>query len=216
MPTDRRERGKSMQSKNIKNVVFDIGNVIVRWSPLEITRLTFGEVNNLQPRCNSIFQSDIWLDLNKGKITEQEAKSLYQQSITLSELECERLFYYVKQTQILLYGSIDLLKRVKAAGYNVYALTDNVTDIVEHLKSTYSFWSEFDGTIVSADLGVLKPQAEIYHALLNQYSLQAKETVFLDDMPNNVKGAESVGMYAIQFLTAEQCEKDLKELGVLF
>ena len=205
-----------MQAKNIKNVVFDIGNVIVRWSPIEITRLTFGEVNDLQQRSNSIFQSDIWLDLNKGKISESEAKERYQQSIALSESECDQLFYYVKQTQILLYGSIDLLKRVKAAGYRVYALTDNVTDIVEHLKSTHSFWSEFDGTIVSADLGILKPQPEIYHALFNQYALEPKETVFIDDMPNNVKGAESTGMYAIQFINSSQCEKSLKTLGLLF
>lgn len=63
-------------SKEHQNVVFDIGNVIVRWSPIEITRLTFGEVNDLQQRSNSIFQSDIWLDLNKGKSLNQKPKTL--------------------------------------------------------------------------------------------------------------------------------------------
>ncbi len=85
-----------MSSNNIKNVVFDIGNVVVRWAPLEIIRLTFGENNYLEEHAKSIFQSEIWLSLNKGQITESEAKAQYQEAIGLTELECERLFYYVK------------------------------------------------------------------------------------------------------------------------
>lgn len=204
----------------IKNVVFDIGNVIVRWSPVEIMKLTFGDgevsdSDNLENRFKSIFQSETWMQLNKGFISVDEAKAQYQQSIGLTKQQTDSLFYYVTQTQILLYGSVELLKRTKAAGYNVYALTDNVHEIVSHLKSNYDFWDLFDGAIVSAEVGLLKPQAEIYQTLLEQFDLQAEETVFLDDMPHNVKGAQVVGMKAIQFKNAIQCEADLKALGVL-
>ncbi|MGF1754596.1 HAD family phosphatase [Vibrio makurazakiensis] len=205
-----------MGSSKIKNVVFDIGNVLVRWGPSEIVRLTFGDAKATEELAKSIFQSEIWLDLNKGLISEADAKSQYQSSLGLDEFECERLFYYVKQTQILIFGSVDLLKRVKAAGYNVYALTDNVHEIVSHLKHEYTFWSLFDGTTVSADLGVLKPQPEIYHALLTQNQIEASETVFIDDMPYNVVGAEACGISAIQFENAAQCEDDLKSLGLSF
>lgn len=146
-----------MSSGSIRNVVFDIGNVIVRWTPLEIVKLTFGEVKAPEVLVKAIFQSETWLDLNKGLISESDAKAQYQQFLNLSHLECERLFYYVKQTQILIFGSVDLLQRVKLAGYNVYALTDNVHEIVSHLKSTYTFWPLFDGATVSAELGLLKP-----------------------------------------------------------
>lgn len=205
-----------MKSGNIKNVVFDIGNVIVRWSPLEIIRLTFGEVDSPEQLAKTVFQSEIWLNLNKGFISEAEAKSQYQVDIGLSELECESLFYYVKQTQLLIFGSVELLNRVKAAGYNVYALTDNVHEIVEHLKSTYTFWAQFDGATVSSDLGILKPQVEIYRALLTQNEIEASETVFIDDMQYNVKGAEEVGISAIQFKNSAQCEQSLKALGLSF
>ncbi|QSV16958.1 HAD family hydrolase [Photobacterium ganghwense] len=205
-----------MERSSIKNVVFDVGNVIVRWAPQEIVRLTFGDVESPEQLGSTIFRSDTWLDLNKGLLTEAEAKQHYQQTIGLSELECERLFYYVKQTQILLFGSVDLLQRVKAAGYGVYALTDNVTEIVEYLQSTYSFWEHFDGATVSAELGLLKPQPEIYHSLLDQHALSASETVFIDDMPHNVRGAESVGITAIQFENAAQCEQALRALGLSF
>lgn len=141
-------------------------------------------------------------------------KSSIKKTIGLTELECERLFYYVKQTQILIYGSVELIKRCKSSGYKILALTDNVHEIVSHLKSSYTFWDLFDGAMVSAEVGLLKPQPEIYRSLLSQYDLKASETVFIDDMSYNVKGAEAVGISAIQFVSATQCEKSLKSLGV--
>ncbi len=205
-----------MKSNNIKNVVFDVGNVIVRWSPDEIVRLTFGSANSPEQLAKSLFQSKTWLDLNKGLITVSEAKVQYQQEHGLSYEDCERLFYYAKQTQLLLYGSVDLIKRVKSAGYKVFALTDNVVEIVEYLKLNYEFWELFDGAIVSAEVKLLKPQPEIFHALLSTYSLEAVETVFIDDMSYNVEGAEGVGMSAIQFKDVTQCEHALKALGLSF
>lgn len=205
-----------MSSESIKNVVFDIGNVMVRWAPLEIVKLTFGEIQSPEELAKRIFQSETWLDLNKGFISEVDAKAQYKQLLDLSDLECERLFYYVKRTQILVYGSVDLLKRVKSSGYNVYALTDNVHEIVSYLKSEYSFWTLFDGATVSAELGLLKPQAEIYQSLLTQHKLAASETVFIDDMPNNVEGARAVGIAGIQFENVAQCEEELKALGLSF
>ncbi|MBV7297088.1 HAD family hydrolase [Enterovibrio paralichthyis] len=205
-----------MDPGRIKNVVFDIGNVVVRWAPMEIIRLTFGDSDDVERLAKSIFQSDTWLNLNKGLISESDAKLQFQQTLGLSELESDSLFYYVKQTQLLLYGSVELIQRLKSAGYSVFALTDNVHEIVSHLKATYSFWPLFEGAIVSAEVGLLKPQAEIYQTLLSQFDLQASDTVFIDDMPHNVQGAESVGMAGIQFSNAAQCENALKALGMHF
>lgn len=205
-----------MGTCSIKNVVFDVGNVIVRWSPPEIIRLTFDRVEPPELLLKSIFKSETWFDLNKGFLTESEAKCKFQGSLNLTELECERLFYYIKQTQILIFSSVDLLKRVKAAGYGVYALTDNVTEIVEYLQSTYQFWPLFDGATVSAEVGMLKPDPNIYQSLLKHNNLVAAETVFIDDMLYNVQGAESVGMSGVQFVNSEQCEQALKALGLIF
>lgn len=205
-----------MDPGRIKNVVFDIGNVVVRWAPMEIIRLTFGDSDDVERLAKSIFQSDTWLNLNKGLISESDAKLQFQQTLGLSKLQSDSLFYYVKQTQLLLYGSVELIQRLKSAGYSVFALTDNVHEIVSHLKTMYSFWPLFEGAIVSAEVGLLKPQAEIYQTLLSQFDLKASDTVFIDDMPHNVQGAKSVGMAGIQFSNAVQCENALKALGMHF
>ena len=70
-----------MSAVRISNVVFDIGNVIVRWAPLEIIRLTFGNVEQPEKTAKAIFQSDTWMDLNKGAISESDAKARYQQAL---------------------------------------------------------------------------------------------------------------------------------------
>ncbi|KKD58657.1 HAD family hydrolase [Grimontia sp. AD028] len=205
-----------MENRNVRHVVFDVGNVIVRWSPLEIVRLTFGNKIEHESIAREIFQNDIWMDLNKGLMTEEEAKKRYQSEMGFSPDTTNKLFYYVKQSLIPLYGSYELIRRVKQAGYGLYALTDNVHEIVAFLKETKHFWPLFDGEIVSAEVGLLKPQPEIYQALLTRYDLNAAETVFLDDMPHNVKGAQDVGIAAIQFENAEQAETELKQLGLVF
>lgn len=69
---------------------------------------------------------------------------------------------------------------------------------------------------MSAEVELLKPQPEIYQALLSRYDLNPSETVFLDDMPYNVEGAKQVDMAAIQFENASQCESELKEMGLSF
>ncbi|KGY12692.1 HAD family hydrolase [Vibrio tubiashii] len=200
----------------IKNVVFDVGNVIVRWAPLEIIRLTFGDVEQPEAMAKNVFMSDIWLDLNRGLLTEQEAKLRYQQELDFTADDSYRLFYYVKRSLIELYGSVALINKLKSAGYGVYALTDNVTELVDYLKQEYDFWPLFDGATVSADLGLLKPQPEIYQSLLTSNNLVAEECVFLDDMPHNVEGAKNVGIHAIQFFSAAQAEQELKTLGLKF
>ncbi len=72
-----------MESSQIKNVVFDVGNVLVRWSPPEIVRLTFGHSVDAEQMAKRLFSNKIWLDLNKGLISEEEAIHRYQQELDL-------------------------------------------------------------------------------------------------------------------------------------
>ena len=201
---------------SIRNIVFDIGNVFVRWAPEEIIRLTFGlncDKGEISPE---LFQSAIWKSLNKGEITEGDASLKYQNEFNWSNEDCQRFFYYVKATQLEIYGTFELAIQLKEAGYSLYALTDNVNEIVDFLKRTFEFWPIFDGTTVSAEVGILKPAPEIYRKLLSMHGITASETVFIDDMPYNIEGAESQGIAGIQFSSADQCAQDLRDMGVNF
>ena len=78
------------------------------------------------------------------------------------------------------------------------------------IRDNYEVFSLFEGVVVSGEEHLLKPDAKIYCCLLERYSLEAAESVFLDDNADNVAGAEAVGMEAVRFVDAAQAEAELK------
>lgn len=200
----------------IRNIVFDIGNVLTRWDPILIVGRVFGTDRATESFVRSVFPGDnIWIPLNLGRITAKQAMQLYQDKLGLKSEETDELWQQVLDTQDPVPGSLELMQQAKAAGYGIYALSDNVHEIVDHLKSNHDFWPLFDGAVISAEVDLLKPDPEIYRHLLSLHGLIAEETIFMDDMPKNVEGAQSVGMRSFQFSSAKQARSVLREHGVL-
>lgn len=200
----------------IKNIIFDVGNVIVQWSPTLILDKTFPELNEASKErlFNDIFACEIWRKLNLGHIDEQQAKDLYQTSLSLEAALIDELFHHVKTTQELVPGTVELIKRLSRNGYNLYALTDNIHEIVAYLRQRYDFWQYFLHVTVSAEVDLLKPDQRIYQHALAENHLRAEETVFIDDLARNAEGAAALGIHAIQFTDCENCCKQLVALGV--
>ncbi|HLG85715.1 MAG TPA: HAD family phosphatase [Alphaproteobacteria bacterium] len=204
-----------MQSNHttIRNVVFDIGNVIVRWDPALISARAFGD-RATPELVRSLFAHPLWFQLNRGEITEDDAKRSYCDLLELDPRHMEQFFFHVKDTQALIPGTIDLMGRVSKAGYRLFALSDNVREIVLYLRQRYDFWRHFEGVVLSCELGILKPDAKIFCHLLEAFALEPKETIFLDDVARNVEGARAMNMHAIQFVDAERAEMDLAAYGL--
>jgi putative hydrolase of the HAD superfamily len=120
----------------------------------------------------------------------------------------------VKVTQIPIPGSFELLEKAYYKGLQLYALTDNIREIISYLKDKYEFWKYFNGIICSAEVGFLKPSKEIYTCLLEEHSLDPSETLFLDDIDKNVQGAKKVGIHALKFINAAECKKDLRKFKI--
>ena len=203
----------------IRNVIFDVGNVFVRWSPPEIVERCFGlqkdSDENLR-RAEALFRGPLWRRLNLGELSQAEAELAYQAEFDLSQEEAERLFFHVIDHQHLIDGTEAIAQRLKHAGYRVFALTDNVHEIVAHLKSRHQFWALFEGAVVSAEVGLMKPNPAIFRHATETFGLVAAETVFFDDIQANVDGARSIGMEARLFTTPSRCEEDLRTLGLSF
>jgi putative hydrolase of the HAD superfamily len=202
------------------NVVFDFGDVLVRWSPIEIMRASLvsgpaGE-RDVEAWVARFFGHELWLRLNRGHFTEAEAQILFVHELGMSPSQVSAVLHHVKDTQIAVPGTLEILRRLHRAGYPLYGLTNNVHEIVAYLRKRYDFWQYFRGVVVSADVDLLKPEPAIYRRLLSDYGLEAERSVFIDDMPINVDGARDVGMHAIRFVDAAQCERDLLHLGLRF
>ena len=198
------------------NIVFDIGNVVVKCSPSIILRRAFGKDCDVEFLRKILFRNHIWKNLSLGKLTEFEATEEYIKEFELDRTLVDQFFFHIRDTQDLIKGTVDLIRRLSDAQYPVYALTNNVIEIVEYIKSRYDFWHFFIGAVVSAEVKYLKPSREIYQFLCEKYELEPNETIFIDDYQPNVDGAISFGLKGLRFLSAEQCEQDLRKLGLEF
>lgn len=195
----------------IKNIVFDIGNVLLTWDPQKIIIDFLPEFPDPQALAKEIFKSETWMDLNRGLITEREAILIYHKNVPWLQLsQLEDLMARVKESLTPIDGSLELLNTIYESGIPIYSITDNVKEIVTYLKVKYDFWEKFTGVVVSADIGYLKPAQEIYQHLLQSHQLTPAETLFIDDILPNVEGAQRTGIRAFQFIDAKSCESALK------
>lgn len=198
----------------IRNIVFDIGNVIVRWSPQAISEAAFGVEKATPDRVAEVFGDPLWQALNRGERSADETMQLYGTKFGWDGALTNRFFGHITDSLTEMPGTLNLIDRLKAKGYRLFVITDNVHEIMAHLRTRYDFLERFEGIVNSAEIGVLKPDPAIFHHLLDTYGLVANECLFLDDLAHNVAGAQAIGMEAIQFVSAGQAEHDMQNLGV--
>ena len=108
-------------------------------------------------------------------------------------------------------GTPDLLRRLKAAGYRVFGLSNWSMETFPLVRDEFPIFKELEGKVISGEELMVKPEPEIYHCLFERYSLVPEESVFIDDNADNVAGAKAVGMKAVQFVGAQALERTLSE-----
>ena len=112
-------------------------------------------------------------------------------------------------------GTEAMLDRLERSGTPFYYLSNYHKEPWEYTLRSHPFFAGFKGGIASWDVKLVKPGPEIYLALLDKYGLKAEECVFTDDTPKNVEGAKAVGIDAFLFLNTQQCEKELRDRGLI-
>ena len=194
----------------IKNIVFDIGGVLVDFAP---DRLLMDE-GMPKERVDRVMKATIlsswWPELDRGFIPESEIiegmKAKYPEAAEDVDFLFSRdLRNLVKSREY----AHDWLKGLRDRGYRVFLLTNYPADIFKlHWDTRFSFTDQIDGLVVSAEVKKIKPDPDIYRILLDKYSLDAAECVFIDDRAENAAAARHVGMNAIHFTSYENaCEK---------
>ena len=99
--------------------------------------------------------------------------------------------------------------------YRRFILSNTNAIHMDYVFAHYPFIHEFDGAILSQEVGLLKPDARIYQLALEKYGLDPARTVFVDDILANVDGARAVGLQAIHYQSIEQVRQELTKVGVV-
>ena len=108
-----------------------------------------------------------------------------------------------------------ILAELKDQGTPLYALTNWSAETFPHARSRFGFLDWFRAIVVSGEVGLIKPDADIYELLLASHRLTAAETVFIDDKPENVEAARALGFHGIRFTEPESLRAALAALGFL-
>lgn len=196
----------------IKNIVLDIGNVLVhfRWYELMV-ELGFNE-EVIERLKEGMVCNHLWCELDRGVMSdEQVIEGFKENCIGYEEYIDEFLGHKSEIIETFEYAKV-WIKDLKERGYKIYLLSNYPRTFFEcHLKGKFDFLSFVDGRVVSGYVQMVKPEKKIYEHLLEKYGLKAEECIFIDDTECNIFAAREVGMNGIVFKSYEQTIKELED-----
>ena len=199
----------------IRGLIFDYGGVLwdMRW---DLAR-TLEQEHGLRARTivETLYGSETWQKLEVG-VGERQAwlDESHRALEVAAGRELPPLHRHWRERQHLIAPNIDLIRRLRSA-YKTAVLSNADRTLVYALRESHGIYDLFDDVVVSADVGMTKPDARIYALSAQRLGLAAGECVFIDDLPRNVEGARAAGMVGVHFLVNEHSlEAQLAALGV--
>lgn len=199
----------------IRNILFDMGGVLISFDRERFIARFDVDQEDSELLMREVFLSLEWAQMDRGSISEEEAVS----SI------CERLPERLHETAQKLVsmwdrpifetdGMADLICSLRGNGYRIFLLSNAS-------RRQHDYWPRipgseyFEDTLISADVGLVKPQPEIYDLAVKKFGILPEESVFIDDLPQNAEGAYCAGMHPIVFhQDVAELRRKLSELGV--
>ncbi len=198
----------------ITTVVLDIGNVLAHFRWREYLQDCGYEEEIISRIANATVRNPFWKEWDRGVEEEDKliARSIAQEPGLKEEIN--RFFREFHQVVLEYEHSADFVKQLKANGYRVYLLSNYSGKHFEMHSPYFRFKEHVDGGIISYQVKHIKPEPEIYQALIDKYQINPSEAVFLDDLAENLEGAKPFGFHTIQVDSHTQALEDLRKLGV--
>lgn len=195
----------------IKNIIFDLGRVIIDWNPHHLYDPYFGSAEKTDWFLQNICTGEWNTQLDSGV---RFADGIKERIALFPEWEKEIRMYldeWPKMINGLVPGTSDYVLELKNRGYKIFALS-NWSDETFYYVRDFEFFKYLSGMVISGYEKVTKPSPEIFNLLMSRYDLKASECVFVDDSQINVDGALFVGMQSIRFENCEQLRAVLEAL----
>ena len=183
----------------IKNILFDMGQVLIRFDQKYfIKRLGIEDVD-LDLLLREVYRSVEWVQMDRGTLREEDAfRSISKRLPERLHDAAWKLICMWDRPILEVAGMYELVEELKGLGYGIYLLSN--ASVRQHDNWPRIPASRFlDGKLISADVHVIKPQPEIYRLCLEKFGLQAEECFFIDDAPANIEGALCCGIAGAVF-----------------
>ncbi len=201
----------------IRNIVFDMGKVIIQFDPDRFLDRAgvFDHADRMLLK-KEIYESPLWIEMDRGVLTEEGMIRIVKPVLPkhLQQYTEELIAGWCDPIEPVP-GMEELVHELKEKGYGIYLLSN--ASVMQKM-----YWKQvgcspcFDGTVVSAFEGVMKPDRRIYEILLERYGLAAEECLFIDDRKGNLRTAEEMGIAVYLFDgDAGKLRTFMKEMKIL-
>lgn len=198
----------------IKNVVLDLGNVMVRFYPdLYIAQFVDrkGEIDYFRRIC---FGKE-WSAGDRGLMSREEIIEAICKKYPADTEMIHTIMDDCDRTLIASKKNTALLKKLHEAGIGVYYLSNIGEQAFGYLTNTHEFFQYMDGGIASYQDGLLKPDPAIFELFLERYGKRAEECVFVDDTPVNAEAAATLGFHSVILKNIDDLTDELKKIDEL-
>lgn len=198
----------------VDTVIFDVGNVLLRWDPDPLIDALAGDPAKAEFIRTHVISPDWNVQMDGGK---SWASGCAERAAVFPE-HAELIHAFNARWEETLFGAIDgtvaILQRLEAAGVPLYALTNFSSEKFWLTHPKHAFFGCFRDILVSGDENMVKPDPAIYRLLLERNGLVAGRCAFVDDSRANIAAAESVGLHAVHFTAPSTLARDLAALGL--
>ena len=197
----------------IRNVIFDFGQVMVRFDPAYMVSKYINDPADCALAEEVLFDRLYWDKLDHGTITDEEVIEFSRARLPKHLHDViETVYYNWIYNLPPITGMRELVRELRSKGIHVYLLSNISTYFSAHAHEIPCL-SEFEDCVFSAVCGKVKPNAEIFAYLCGRNGLNPTECLFVDDNAANIAGAEAFGIRGYLFDgDTEQLKRYLKEL----
>ncbi len=196
----------------IHNIIFDIGNVLLKWEPAQVIAEKFPAELNLKLKAAEQVIHDHWHDLDRGALSRDDAIALFADLAKIPVDLMREVYFTLRESLELDKNTYQILIDLQRKGYELYCISNMSLDFWDYLTKRYSFWTAFKDILISAEVKMIKPGAEIFIHALARFDIFPEQSVLIDDSPPNVASATALNLSGIVFKSAEQCRAELEQI----
>ena len=198
-----------------QTIIFDLGGVLIDWNPRYLYRKIFPDREEMEFFLKAVCSREWHVQMDG----EKSFNDAIQELIPRHPEYADQIKAYFSRWEEMIHGhipeSVDILEEVKGAGYPLAALSNWSAETFPIVNAKYEFLDWFDTQIISGQVGLVKPDPDIYHLTLCQVDRDPEECLFIDDVKENIKTAAEIGIETILYTSPRQLRMDLVARGIL-
>jgi HAD superfamily hydrolase (TIGR01509 family) len=194
----------------IRNVVFDVGGVLLQWDPPAFIAKVAPDPAQQALIRREIFEHPEWHEFDRGTIDVARAAVQFGERAGLTPEQMRALLQTANESLHPISGTIQLVEDLAAAGVHLYVLSNMPVSTYEYLTRRHEFFRHFRELVISGAILLIKPEPAIYKHLVEKTGIEPAESVFIDDLLKNVVAARECGLHAIQFKGPDAARAELR------